>query len=570
MLVDPTRRLRRPGPPVNPTESQPKAPDPEPPQAGIAPPATPKQPPARPPESRASRVRQVGFLVGWTVLVGIAIGILGTSAGPAPSDRILLLGPAGDAALAWSDRLRHGLWLAHVSLHCAYPWILLAPYLVALVSRFPLERGRWLSRGPLLFLAAAAWLAASAAVDRLSERHLPDALVFAALETSEAPPPAGPARLPPDRGPRMIVDADLEHRGLPRGEDAEALPGMVSNLLGRLEARVGTGATAGASRVIVESRLRLLVSSNGPAFATAAELTNDTAGGDSNPPAPHLAFRMEHRRRTFSFPGSLDPGRIGSLLLHFLAFASLVGIAHARHFQRRYRDREHRALTLESQVALTRLHALQAQLHPHFLFNTLNSVTALLRENPRAAEEMLISLSDLLRLVLSQSNRPMTPLREELRFVELYVEIQQFRFGDRLRYEATVDPDAWDCLVPTLLLQPLVENAIRHGLEPAGRPGGVRVSARRLPPDRLELAIEDDGVGCPRLSRNGPPPGVGLANVRARLATLFGGAAEVAFPPGSGTGFAVRLRLPARTETAEPAPAAATATPTGSASVPAR
>lgn len=247
-----------------------------------------------------------------------------------------------------------------------------------------------------------------------------------------------------------------------------------------------------------------------------------------------------------------------SVLLDFFAFGSLAGLAHAWHYHRQSRDRERQALALESSLARARLHALQAQLQPHFLFNTLNSVTAMLRQNPRTAEEMLVSLADLLRLVLGQSSRQQCTLREDLRFVELYVEIQQFRFGSQLAFETDVEPAVWNCQVPTLLLQPLVENAIRHGLEPAGRPVIIRVTGRATIHHRLELVVEDDGIGSPPVAgeTRSTGAGLGLANVRARLAACFGDAAtlELCAPP-IGSGFRVRLNLPARTigEPADPA-----------------
>jgi sensor histidine kinase YesM len=143
-------------------------------------------------------------------------------------------------------------------------------------------------------------------------------------------------------------------------------------------------------------------------------------------------------------------------------------LAHAGVFYRRYREREQQASLLESRLNQAQLRALQAQLQPHFLFNTLNGIATLVRRDPATAEEMLLSLSELLRIALSSSHRQEIPLREELDFLDRYLAIQRMRFGDRLQVSEEIEASAMDCLVPALLLQPLVENAIRHGLEPSG------------------------------------------------------------------------------------------------------
>src|SRR5436190_1104137 len=183
-----------------------------------------------------------------------------------------------------------------------------------------------------------------------------------------------------------------------------------------------------------------------------------------------------------------------STILDLLAYGALTGLVHSVNFYRRLRERERRALFLESNLANARLNTLKAQLQPHFLFNSLNAIAALLRRDPRLAETTLVALSELLRLALSQSERQEAALREELEFVQRYLEIQQTRFGDKLRVEQDIEPQALDCMVPTLVLQPLVENAIRHGIEPAEKAGIVRVSASRKD-GKLVLAVEDDGVG---------------------------------------------------------------------------
>jgi sensor histidine kinase YesM len=234
-----------------------------------------------------------------------------------------------------------------------------------------------------------------------------------------------------------------------------------------------------------------------------------------------------------------------SAALDGLAYVALIGLAHAGVFHRRYREREQQAALLASRLNEARLHALQAQLQPHFLFNSLNGIATLLRRDPAKAEEMLLSLSELLRVALSSSHRQEIPLREEMDFLGRYLEIQRMRFGDRLQVSEEIDASATDCLVPALLLQPLVENAIRHGLEPSGRPGLLRIAALRKGA-WLQITVEDNGVGLP--PGESLNAGVGLANVRERLATLHGAAQAFDITQRPAGGVVVSIKLPARTE----------------------
>jgi sensor histidine kinase YesM len=228
------------------------------------------------------------------------------------------------------------------------------------------------------------------------------------------------------------------------------------------------------------------------------------------------------------------------------AYIALIGLAHAGVFHRRYREREQQATLLASRLNEARLHALQAQLQPHFLFNTLNGIATLLRRDPAKAEDMLLSLSELLRIALNSSQRQEIPLREEMDFLGRYLAIQKMRFGDRIEVVEEIEPTAMDCLVPALLLQPLVENAIRHGLEPSVRQGLLRITGSR-DGEWLRLTVEDNGVGLePGVSNC---TGVGLANARERLATLHGAAHEFELVEREQGGVAVKIKLPARTET---------------------
>lgn len=280
--------------------------------------------------------------------------------------------------------------------------------------------------------------------------------------------------------------------------------------------------------------------------------------------------------QVFEFPPAPRPKGpkldLWSTLVDLLAYGAIMGLAHSVHFYRRFRERERRALFLESNLAHARLNALRAQLQPHFLFNSLNAIAVLLRRDPRLAEATLMSLSELLRLALRQSEKQEIALREEMQFVERYLEIQQTRFGDKLRVERSIEPAALDCLVPALVLQPLIENAIRHGIEPAEEAGVVRLTAHRQD-ENLMLMVEDDGVGLALTAmdspesktsgrRSGTTPadvaarsatsvpsvgtGIGLTNLRARLETLYGTRQTLELAPCREGGVIVRLKIPWR------------------------
>jgi anti-sigma regulatory factor (Ser/Thr protein kinase) len=266
-----------------------------------------------------------------------------------------------------------------------------------------------------------------------------------------------------------------------------------------------------------------------------------------------------------------------STIVDLLAYGAVTALVHSINFYLRFRERERRALLLESNLANVRLNTLKAQLQPHFLFNSLNAIAALLRRDPRLAETTLVALSELLRVTLSQSERQEGALREELEFVRRYLEIQQTRFGDKLRVEENIEAQALECMVPTLVLQPLVENAIRHGIEPAEKAGMVRVSAARKA-GNLVLTVEDDGVGLDSgkvdsrssdnsvelrpdfqaanrnavmkgaLSREGT--GIGLSNLRERLQALYGIHQKVELTPRPTGGVIVHVEIPWHTEAA--------------------
>ncbi|NTX57676.1 sensor histidine kinase, partial [Myxococcus sp. CA039A] len=212
-----------------------------------------------------------------------------------------------------------------------------------------------------------------------------------------------------------------------------------------------------------------------------------------------------------------------SVVNNLLPFVLLTAGAHALGLARRAHVRQRRADQLQAQLAEARLQALASQLRPHFLFNALNAVASLVHADPDAAERMLARLGDLLRHSLESHARQEVTLREEQAALVPYLDIEQIRFGPRLEVSWRLAPDVLDARVPYLALQPLVENAIRHGLAPRAEPGRIEISAEREG-DVLRLFVRDDGMGPPvgGPSRGG---GVGLSNLRARLATLYGGRA---------------------------------------------
>jgi two-component system, LytTR family, sensor kinase len=234
---------------------------------------------------------------------------------------------------------------------------------------------------------------------------------------------------------------------------------------------------------------------------------------------------------------------LNSVRFNLMYYVFIVGAAHAVYFALRARERERAAERLAAQLTAARLDALRAQLRPHFLFNALGGIAELVHRDPAAADRMLVRLARLLRLALDDGDAHVVSLAHELDCLAPYLELEQMRYGDRLAVVVEVDPAARDAQVPGLLLQPIVENAIRHGIAPRRGPGTVTIRARRAADAgaaRLELEIEDDGVGVPA----GTAPGLGLRNTRERLAELYGAAAELAIDGAPGRGTRVRIAVP--------------------------
>jgi two-component system LytT family sensor kinase len=236
-----------------------------------------------------------------------------------------------------------------------------------------------------------------------------------------------------------------------------------------------------------------------------------------------------------------------------LVYAGMVALQHLIALYRRYAERERVTLQLETKLARAQLEALRIQLQPHFLFNTLNTISALLHRDPEAADRVLTRLGDLLRLSLQHSGRQEVMLRQELEFLERYLEIQQTRFQDRLRVRYDTDPETLDALVPTLVLQPLVENAVRHAIEPRAAAGRLEIRARRHD-GRLTLEVADDGPGIVTNGRGAidgsaipvTGSGIGLANTRARLEQLYGAGHRFQLANAAEGGLVVTLEIPYR------------------------
>ncbi|HJQ35177.1 MAG TPA: histidine kinase [Pyrinomonadaceae bacterium] len=221
-------------------------------------------------------------------------------------------------------------------------------------------------------------------------------------------------------------------------------------------------------------------------------------------------------------------------------------------YYRRFREGELRASRLQTQLTQAQLEALKMQLHPHFLFNTLHSISALVHSNPDAADKMIARLGDFLRLTLENSGAAEVSLQKELEFLTCYLEIERVRFQDRLTTSLEVEPNTLDSPVPNLILQPIVENALRHGVAQSSAPGRVEISAKREN-GSLRIEVRDNGPGLNGVtaSREVFKGGVGLSNTRARLEQLYGESHRFEMSDAADGGLLVTLIIPARAEAAD-------------------
>lgn len=212
---------------------------------------------------------------------------------------------------------------------------------------------------------------------------------------------------------------------------------------------------------------------------------------------------------------------LGSVVDDFTSYIPIVIIAHALLYHRRSQEKELRATQLAGQLTKAHLETLKSQLQPHFLFNTLHSISSLMLTNVVAADRMMTSLSDLLRMSLEGDGSQLTTLGREIEVLGLYVEIEKTRFEDRLSVTFDIAAECLDALVPHLLLQPLVENAVRHGTSKRSEPGEISVTARAQE-QKLELWIRDNGPGVQAATEDLSHKGLGLSITQERLRTLYG------------------------------------------------
>ena len=256
---------------------------------------------------------------------------------------------------------------------------------------------------------------------------------------------------------------------------------------------------------------------------------------------PKLGYLRRYQSATF-----WDTYKIFLLVnLHFSVaiYWAVLSIYQAVRYYRKYRERELATSKLEARLAQSRLQVLKMQLHPHFLFNTLNAISELIYKDRESAERMIGDLSDLLRMSFENLEVQEISLKQELEFLKKYLEIEQMRFHDRLRVEMKIAPDTLDASVPNMILQPLVENAIKHGLAPRSSGGTIQIGAARNN-GSLELSVYDDGIGVPFNDPENLSEGVGLSNTRRRLKHLYGDRHKFGLAAAEASGLRVNLTIP--------------------------
>ena len=242
-----------------------------------------------------------------------------------------------------------------------------------------------------------------------------------------------------------------------------------------------------------------------------------------------------------TFAEVFKPLLVRTFPFNLLVYGVIISVSHALDYYSKYNEQTVQTLELEKHLTEARLQALLHQLKPHFLFNTLNGIASLMHTDVDAADRMLVRLSELLRITMSQTGSPMTTLRDEIAFLERYLEIEKIRFRNRLKVVIEIDADAIDAQVPSLILQPMVENAMRHGVEPNTRTGLIELRGVRRDAN-LVLSVSDNGAGIPEggLKREG----IGVANTRARLTELYGDSQKFELVNRPEGGMCVRITIP--------------------------
>ena len=399
------------------------------------------------------------------------------------------------------------------------PWAALTPLIFWLSHRFPLERGRLLRSVPVHLVAGVActalclWISASAfPMARSGGGPTPGFRDFGRGGPGGDPSMRrfGEPPVAPGSGERLGREAFGGRRGGP--DERFGRGGPDDGFL-----RGGRGGPPGRP---------------GGMFP----------GGGPEGPTGTLS-RGALRRDFFEFFGPFALRGNFGLAIYLI----VVSAAHALGYYRRAKERDLHAAELTANLNRAKLDALRLQLQPHFLFNTLNAIATLVHRDARAADNLIGDLSDLLRLSLLTTDHEV-PLARELELLDHYLAIEQTRLGNRLRIARAIEAGATAALVPTFVLQPLAENAIRHGLEPRSAPGTITISARR-DGDLLRLTVADDGVGL-AADQLTARRGIGLANTEARLQALHGSAAKLELHTPPEGGLRVEITLPFKTAAA--------------------
>ncbi len=296
----------------------------------------------------------------------------------------------------------------------------------------------------------------------------------------------------------------------------------------------------------------------GTAIALSVDFVNSTLVREFGGRAiPSIATAGRQRGAGgFGLGGSSSHGAFGFLhgpmvLNHFILFWGILAAGFARDYLLRFRARERETAQLqaatahlEAQLAEARLSALNAQLNPHFLFNTLHAISSLVERDPRGVRRMIARLSELLRYTLDGGNENEVVLMKEIDFLQRYLEIMQIRFQGQLEIDLQIAEDARDAMVPSLILQPLVENAVKHGVDKISDGGKIKIAARR-DGDRLVMTVADNGPGPAKISKL-DEAGVGLANIRQRLVQLYGSGASLTLAESPSGGTVAQITMPFR------------------------
>jgi two-component sensor histidine kinase len=397
-----------------------------------------------------------------------------------------------------------------------FPWMLLSPVAVFLAGRYRFDGG---DRRRSLVIHFTACCLFTVAYTGLFYLAFPAPFMLSSsgvgLSTATFAAPSGMQSFGVVRG----GDAPPQPVTLPPGANITGMAGA---------ARLGPGGVSLPGSTVSNAMLVVSVDGHAPFSPRLNALVTGFPGFPTfNPWTQFLHMAM--MKTQFTIP-------------IYLCIISICWVLN--HFQEAG-ERERRTLELETRLTQANLRTLKMQLQPHFLFNTLNAISSLVHENPRAADDMIGSLSQFLRTTLDVSTQDEVPLRQELDFVDRYLEIQKTRFGDRLQIHMEVDTGVLEALVPPLILQPLVENAIRYGIEARETGGNVTIRASRAQA-ALQLEISDDGDGFKGGQLLGLQNGIGLSNTKSRLQELYGDQHQFKLTANQPAGARVFIEIPLR------------------------